>query len=262
MLKADELAALNYIRRDHPRPVSLTWINRGTDKEMRPTTVQMLLRTLFKPTRSRSVRQLHESSGLRASFESAKDRELFAKAYGTAVAEHRRRQRHELTAVFDRPDAAEDAFRRLVAAGVDKAAISLLWHAGQFIEERRVKPRGHSALSVAAASAGGGLAAAIFGVTLLAIPGLGIVAAGGAVATSALGTMGAIGGALGATGGALARMLTDLDVDDREIPYFEAAIKSGKVFLSVDPATIDMGVADVRRIIVKSGGHFSDEERA
>jgi hypothetical protein len=256
VLKAEELAALNYLERGHPRPLALQWINRGTDQHLRPTTIALLMRTLFRETWSPSVRKLHETAGLRVSFANERDRDAFSRQFARARAIERQRQRSELTAVFSRPAAAERGFRELADAGVNPRAVSILWRAGQFLRSNHDSPPGHSKLSVAAASAGGGLAGAIFGVTLLAVPGLGQVAVGGALLAH-IGTIGAFGGAVGASGGGLARMLTDFDVDDREIPYFEMAIKRGKVFLAVDPATCGRPIDTVREILERCGGSFA-----
>ncbi len=257
VLKAEEIPALNYMSRGHPQPVSLAWINRGTNQELRRTTIEMLLRTLFNRTHSPSIARLHQSSGIRIVFSTPEDRARFASLYDNACIELRRRQRSDLTAVFDAPGAAENAFRDLVRAGVKARSISLLWRAGQFMESQFDRPSGHSRLSVAAASAGGGLAGAIVGITLLTIPGLGPIAVGGAIAAQAIGTMGAIGGALGASGGAIARMLTDFDVEDQEIPYFAMRISRGKIFLSVDPADCGCPVGELRAILERHGGHFA-----
>lgn len=257
-MKAEELAALNYLRRDHPRPLALAWINRGTDQEMRPTTVAMLLRTLFKGPPSPSVRRLHNSSGLRVSFATTQDRDRFAREFQQARAVELAKRRSELMAVFEKPEAAEAAFAALVAEGVAKPSISILYRAGQFIRSNHSYPAGHSATNVAAVTAGAGLAGAIFGIGLLAIPGVGVVAAAGALASQAAATVGAVGAALGAAGGAMSRVLTDFDVDDREVPFFEMAIRQGKVFVSVDPKTCGQDPTVVHSVLARCGGHFAD----
>jgi hypothetical protein len=261
VVRAEDLAALNYLRTGHPRPRRLTWINRGTDQPLRPTTVQMLLRTLFRGETSPSVSKLHRESGLRISFAEPAARDEFARCFTHAFAVEKKRRRQELTAIFDRPEAAERAFKTLTEAGVSARSISLLWRAGQYLETNADEPRGHSRFSVAAASAGGGLAGAIFGVTLLAIPGLGVIAAGGAIAAQVAAAMGAFGGIMGATGGAFARMLTDLDVEDRAVSYYEAAITKGKVFVSVDPATSGVASPIVHDLLAQNGGRFAEPER-
>ena len=257
VLKPDELPALNYLSKGHPRPSALTWINRGTNQELRPTTVQMLMRTLFRETASPSVTRLHRSSGLRVTFGSASARDDFAKRFVQAQKVLVSRQRIELTAVFDNPSDAETGYHELVKAGVNPRAISLLWRAGQFLKDNHEQPPGHSKLSVAAASTGGGLAGAILGMTLLTLPGIGPIAVGGAIAASALSTIGAFGGALGASGAGIARMLSDIDVEDREVPYFVMQITTGKVFVSVDPAKCDVPREQVSAILKKCRGHFA-----
>lgn len=257
VLKAEELPALNYLPKGHPRPLALVWINRGTSQELRPTTVEMLLRTLFHDPSSPSIAKLHQSSGLRVTFLSDRERESFARSFARARCTLLQKQRSEMTAVFANPKAAERGFRELTGSGVSSRSISMLWRASQFMQMKHDRPLGHSMLSVAAASAGAGLAGAIFGVTLLTIPGLGPFAVGGAIAANALGTIGAVGGALGASGGGIARMLTDIDVDGREVPYYVGEITTGKVFISVDPATCEIGVDQVRTILERNGGSIA-----
>ncbi len=257
VIKAREIAALNHLQRNHPRPLALTWINRGTDQVMRPTTVSMLLRTMFSDSQSLSIAKLHDSAGLRVTFAENAHREIFASCFTRACETYRRLQRSHLTAVFDRPELAECGFRELTEAGIPRKAMSILWRAGQFVESRHDYPVGHSRLSVLGATAGGGLAGAILGISIFAIPGLGPVAIGGAILAQAIGTIGAFGGAVGATGGAIARMLSDIDVDDREVSYFEMQIRHGKVFLSIDPAEVSEKVSLVREILERNGGQFA-----
>ena len=80
VIKPDELAALNYLSPDHPHPQRIQWINRGTDQELKPSTVAMLLRTLYLDIASPSVVRLHRSAGLRVVFRNERDRERFARA--------------------------------------------------------------------------------------------------------------------------------------------------------------------------------------
>ncbi len=85
--------------------------------------------------------------------------------------------------------------------------------------------------------------------------------AAGAIAASAVPTGLAVGAAVGATGGAIARMLTDHDVDGRDAEDYEARIASGGTFVSVD--TGDAGNDElVREILTRSGGHTSSGENA
>lgn len=262
VLKPDELPALNYLPRSHPRPESLIWVNRGTSQELRPTTVEMLLRTLFREVLSPSIARLHQTSGLRIIFQNAADRDTFVGLFRQAHAILLRKRHSELTAIFDNPADAETGYLELIKAGVDPRSISLLWRAGQFLQANHAHPPGHSRFSVAAASTGGGLAGAILGMTLLTLPGIGPVVAGGAIAATALSTIGAVGGALGASAGGIARMLSDIDVDDHEVPFFVMQITTGKVFLSVDPKRCDVPIGQVSDILDKSRGHFAPREKS
>lgn len=85
VIKAEELPALNRIGADFPRPQALEWIDRGRDTKLRPTTIEMLVRTLFRDTPSPSVKRLHHSAGLRVVFRSESDRQLFATMFRKAL---------------------------------------------------------------------------------------------------------------------------------------------------------------------------------
>ena len=79
VIRAEELILLNDMPADHPRPVCLEWINRGTDQKLRPTSVDLLLRTMYRSTSpSPSVARLHQTAGLRVRFGSNADRDRFA----------------------------------------------------------------------------------------------------------------------------------------------------------------------------------------
>ena len=136
------MAALNYLQRDHPRPIALTWINRGTNQPLRPTTINMLLRTMFGNSTSPSIVKLHDSAGLRVVFAQDGHRDAFARCYKKACETHRKSWRSHLTALFGRPELAERAFCELTELGIPSRAISILWRAGQFVEfEARLSDR-------------------------------------------------------------------------------------------------------------------------
>lgn len=234
VIKAEDLRAINYLAPDHPRPRSVEWINRGTDQTMRPTTTAMLLRTLYKQTRSPSVQKLHDSAGLRVVFRTEKDREAFANAFRKACQQEQVLKDDVISAMFDDRESAEKAIAALKAEGIPTRAISLLFRASQFMDTDTEWPEGHRPLSVAGAIAGGGVAGALVGIGVLLVPGVGPVAAGGAIAASALSSMASVSGVIGATGGALAKMLTDHDVDGVTAQQYDDEIRRGKVFLSVD----------------------------
>jgi hypothetical protein len=257
VIKAEELASLNYLDHDHPRPRQLEWINRGTDQVLKPSTVDMLLRTLFRDVVSPSVLRLHQSAGLRAIFRTERDRDRFASAFAVA-------RKHEVdhteilaTAIYDDREHAERAVTAIKESGVPDKAISLLWRASRFLDTESDWLDGHTKLSVAGAIAGSGIAGAMLGVAILAIPGVGPVAAAGVLATSAFSSVAAVSGIIGATGGAIARMLTDHDVDGVSASFYEQEIRRGKVFVSVDTRLADRPREAVLDMMQKFGGRTS-----
>ncbi len=254
VIKAEELSALNYLDPDHPRPLLTEWINRGTDQKMRRTSIDLLLRTLTEDSTSPSVVRLHQTSGLRVIFATDKDRDAFATAFAGARTQMALRRDYVIATIFDSVDHAQEAVAALTAAGVPDQSISLMCRAGEFSPDGDKSWRGHSKTSVAAAVAGGGLMGALMGIGMMVIvPGLGAVAAAGAIATS-LSSVASLSGIFGATGGAIAKMLTDNDVDGREANYYERQIRRGRVFVSVDTRIAPGLTGAVRRILKNNGG--------
>lgn len=254
VVKAQELPALYYLDDAHPRPTALEWINRGTDQKLRRTTVEMLLRTLFGGGQTPSVQKLHNSSGLRAQFRSAKDRDRFSAAFSKAREEMNRDRQHLVTAVFDQQVSARRAVGMLGIEGVPDEAIALLWRASEYLEEKYSPPTGYSPGDLVNAIAGAGVAGAMFGVAVLFVPGIGAVAAAGALASSAVPSVAAVSSIIGATGGAIAKMLTDHDVDGVSATLYEREINRGKIFVSVDTRAADIDPETVRRLLLSQGG--------
>jgi hypothetical protein len=173
VIKAEDLSALNYLDRNHPQPRRLEWINRGTNQPLRRTSIEMLLRTLFREVRTPSVVRLHQSAGLRAIFGSDQERQRFASAFAAACEHELTRKDYLATAVFDDRESAERAVASLKDAGIAEDAISIMWRASRFLDADYRFSDGHSSLSVAGAVAGGGLAGAVFGIAVLFVPGVG-----------------------------------------------------------------------------------------
>lgn len=253
VIKAEELAVLNYLDRRHPRPRKLEWINRGTDQLLKISSVQMLLRTLFREVSTPSVRRLHRSSGLRAVFRTVRERDTFAKDFAAARIRERESQPHLATAIFDDRQSAQRAVTALKGAGFGEPAISIMWRGSKFLDPNYRWSEGHSPLSVAGAVAGGSLAGAVFGVAVL-IPQVGAVAASGALAASAFSSMASLSGIIGGTGGALAKMLTDHDVDGVAAKLYEEEVQRGKVFVFVDTRNAAAGLDDAYRILAQNRG--------
>lgn len=65
-----------------PQPLGAEWINRGTGKPLRATTIAMLLRTLpLRAELSPSALRLHDVAGLRLAFALTEDRHQFARGW-------------------------------------------------------------------------------------------------------------------------------------------------------------------------------------
>lgn len=261
VIKAEELATLNYLGASQPQPLLFEWINRGTDQKMRRSSVEMLLRTLSHDEVSPSVARLHHYAGLRVVFRTSEERDMFAAAFANAHAQSKVGKRHLVAAMFDERDTAEQVVKELTRVGIPERSISLLWRAGEYADADSDDTQGHSKFSVAAAATGGGVAGAMLGIAFLAVPGIGLVAAAGAIAASKFSSIAAVSAIIGATGGAMARMLTDHDVDGREANYFEKQIRRGKVFVSVDTRIAEGQHETAKRILMRNGGHAAPEGR-
>ena len=166
-----------------------------------------------------------------------------------------------VSAVFDNREEARRAVTELRSAGIPDEAISLV---GRPDDEDEIDDDqdGAGKGSVAGAVAGGGVAGALLGVAALAIPGVGPLAAAGAIAASAVPTAAAVGAAAGATGGAIARMLSDHEVEGRDAEYFEDHISRGGIFVSVDTRLAQVPAESAQIILERCGGHSASNPRA
>ena len=167
-----------------------------------------------------------------------------------------------VSAVFDDRAEAERAVAELRGVGINESAISIVGSADEGLADGEGADEGHSKGSVAAGVLGGGVAGAILGVAALAIPGVGPLVAAGAIAASAVPTGAAIGAAVGATGGAIAKMLTDHDVEGHDAEYYEAQLQSGGVFVSVDTRQAEDQGETARDILYRHGGHSASRPKA
>lgn len=168
-----------------------------------------------------------------------------------------------ISAVFDSRQEAQHAVEELRNAGINDSAISIVGRPDEHSSEGSDGGEdGHSKGGIAAAVAGGGVAGALLGVAALAIPGVGPLAAAGAIAASAIPTAAGIGAAVGATGGALAKMLSDHDVDGRDAEYYEEHIQGGGVFVSVDTRQATGKAEFARDVLQRNGGHSASNPRA
>jgi hypothetical protein len=253
VIKPNELTALNFLSGSHPKPIGAQWINRGTDRPLRQQSIELLLRTLYQDVLSESVVKLHQSSGLRVEFRSEADRHRFAQEFAAAKALEQQGWSNRISMMFGDRAAASAAADDLILNGVPERAVSILWRAGRFMDAEVEWIEGHSLLSVAGATAGGSVAGLALGVALIAVPGVGPIAAVGGLAVSAASAGPALAGIFGATAGALVKMLSDPDVEDVAERQYITRRKASPVFVTVELAE-DSGVSDVVRTTLRRHG--------
>ena len=169
-----------------------------------------------------------------------------------------------ISAVFDDRSEAETAIRELRTAGVDTSRLSVIGRdegrttvadgSGELTDD----DAGSDALKGALGGAGLG---ALLGVAALAIPGVGPLAAAGAIASSAIPGAAAIGAGAGAVAGGLTGYLTDHGVSNDDASYYEGRINEGGIFVSVDTSGGDIPADQVRDIFARNGGHSASQPR-
>ena len=169
-----------------------------------------------------------------------------------------------ISAVFDSRSEAESAAADLRSAGASESSLSVIAKhdgaSGDFgdADTQEVKEDGEG---LAKGAIGGGVAGALLGIAALAIPGVGPLAAAGAIASSAIPGAAAIGAGVGAVAGGLTGVLTKHGVSDEDANYYEGRINSGGVFLSVDTSTGSLGADHVRDILYRNGGHSASRPK-
>ena len=169
-----------------------------------------------------------------------------------------------ISAVFDSHSEAEAAARDLRQAGVPDSALSVIARrqeeSGDYgdANTHEAKEKGEGALKGALGGAGIG---ALLGIAALAIPGVGPLAAAGAIASSAIPEAAAIGAGAGALAGGLSGMLTKHGVSEEDVGYYEERINHGGVFLSVDASAAGISADEARDILQRNGGHNASSAR-
>jgi hypothetical protein len=254
VVRPEELSALNFLAPNHPRPTHAEWIDRGRDRPLRKQSVDLLLRTLFTDILSPSVVKLHRSAGLRLEFRSEAERLGFSNAFSEAKASEHQSWSERVTVLFDDRLKAAAAAEELVANGVGKESVSILWRAGQFMDTDHQWVEGHSLLSVAGVTAGGSIAGLALGVALIAVPGVGQIAAVGGLALSAVQAAPLVTGIFGATAAAISKAFSDPDVDDFALKQYTDQHSKARAFVSVDLSGEPGSLALVRSILKSFGG--------
>jgi hypothetical protein len=171
---------------------------------------------------------------------------------------------HIVSAVFDSHAEAERAVSELRSAGVRDSALSVIARRdsgdGDYgdAETHEAKEKGEGFLKGALGGAGVG---ALLGLAALAIPGVGPLAAAGAIAGSAMPEAIAIGAGAGALTGGLTGLLTKHGVSEEDATYYEGRINSGGVFVSVDTGDAGIDRTTAQDILYRYGGHSASRAR-
>jgi hypothetical protein len=169
-----------------------------------------------------------------------------------------------VSAVFDNRSEAESAVRELRQLGVNDSALSIIARhegaGGDYggASTHEVKEKGEGLIKGAIGGAGVG---ALLGIAALAIPGVGPLAAAGAIAASAVPEAAAIGAGAGALAGGLSGILTKHGVSDEDARYYEGHINDGGIFVSVDTSEGGVAPDQVRDILYRYGGHSASRAR-
>jgi hypothetical protein len=162
---------------------------------------------------------------------------------------------HLASAIFDHRSEAESAVAELRAAGISDSAISVIArHDGK---NSTTDGSGHEVDGggvIASTAAGAGIGT-LLGIAALAIPGVGPLAAAGAIASSAIPGAALTGAAVGAVGGGLTKLLTDHGVSDEDASYYEGRIHQGGTFVSVDTSDAGLAHESASDILMRHGGH-------
>ena len=167
----------------------------------------------------------------------------------------------QASAIFDSHSEAERAVSELRNAGVTDTDLSVIAHHGGTTTAKsgdgEITDEHHR--NVLRGILGGGALGAGLGVAALAIPGVGPLAAAGAIAASAVPEALAIGAGVGALTGTLNEVLTKHGVSHEDAGYYGDRLKSGGVVVTVGGSAIDAERA--REVLYRNGGHNSSQAR-
>lgn len=167
-----------------------------------------------------------------------------------------------VSAVFDTEAQADRALADLRASGVPDRSLSIIAkHEGKTTETSGTGETHGSGGSIIRGLIGGGALGAGLGVAALAIPGVGPLAALGAIAASAAPGAAATGAAIGAVAGGVNEALHKHGVSEDEANYYGEHIGRGATFISVNTTDAGSDRAMVERILYDNGGHSSTRAR-
>ena len=172
------------------------------------------------------------------------------------------------SAVFDSREEAERALSDLRSEGISQDAISIIGRHGEQDSSDRIEGSsdsddddGANGSAGVKGALGGAVVGGILGVAALAIPGVGPLAAAGAIASGAIPGAAAIGAGVGAGVGGLTGLMTDHGVSHEDAEYYEGRIKEGGTFLSVDAEQANRPIEEIRELLFRNGGHNAGRQR-
>ncbi|MCX7284144.1 MAG: hypothetical protein NTX28_08880 [Novosphingobium sp.] len=154
------------------------------------------------------------------------------------------------SAIFDTHAEAERAVAELRTLGVGETDMSVMGD-GEITDEHH--------RSILRGILGGGALGAGLGIAALAIPGVGPLAAAGAIAAGAVPEAIGVGAALGAIGGTLNETLTKHGISEDDATYYNDRMKDGAVVVTVEDSFADTD--RVRQVLMRNGGHNSSQAR-
>lgn len=168
----------------------------------------------------------------------------------------------KVSAIFDTHAEAERAVSDLRMLGLGDNDISVIAHHKGTTTTRSgegdVTDEDHR--NVLRGVLGGGALGAGLGVAALAIPGVGPLAAAGAIAAAAVPEAIGVGAVVGAIGGTLNETLTKHGVSEDDATYYNDRIKNGGVVVTVEDIGIDE--EKLREVLYRNGGHNAGNARA
>lgn len=257
VIKALDLPACGHLALDCPKPRQLQWIDRGTDRALRQSTIQQLARTFHKARPSSSICRVQQSAGLRATFTSGDERNAFARYFSSALEAEREQRQHLVTAIFPDRELAHGSIAKLVTLGVPTEALCCMEKVAELHDDQLPRLKGYSLSEVGRTTLAGGLVGALLGAAILSVPGLGAIAVTGALVGQAVSLKAAILGIIGASGGAFSKMLSDCDVDGRSANHFAGLVARGAVLVTIDTRRCDIPMMGIQQMIVALGGHLA-----
>ena len=173
-----------------------------------------------------------------------------------------------VSAVFDSTQDAERALSELRSAGFSENSISIIGRSegGDGSVGRREGfdndvDDDDKKSSVVKGAVGGAVVGTLLGVAALAIPGVGPLAAAGAIAASAIPEAAAIGAGVGLAAGSVTGLLTSEGVDEEDARYYEDRLNDGGTVIAVHADRSEGSLEDAREILFRNGGHSASRAR-